>query len=220
MRRRVLLAGSSARSAPWCRTCRCRWCRAWRNACRATRRRGPLPGSCCPGGCEPTRTELRRCRRRRPARARRCEATRTRSPSAGIDGDAAIEERAPVPVRRFHSSPTRPSSAIHSFALAVALGRHRHAQRRDDGEHGGIGRVDREQRAHFRAVGRASECGSRWPHRAARSPSIPVTDTMRPMEESSGRPLSLLTGSCPASWFHSQALKPRSLANFASSSQR
>ena len=72
VRGRIASRGSRAGSAPWCRTCRCRWCQGWRGACRAARRRGPWPGSRCPGGCSrraPSGSGRRR--RRLPARPSR-----------------------------------------------------------------------------------------------------------------------------------------------------
>ncbi len=84
------------------------------------------------------------------------------------------------------------------FRVAFALGRNRDTQGRDDGEHDGVGSVDGEQCAHFRAV----VDGERT--RPVRRPSSrtmafePVTETMRPIEWSArvARQTGSWRGSC------------------------
>ena len=103
-----------------------------------------------------------------------------------IDRDAAIEGGARPP-------PALPQLADEAelgdpqLAFALALRRHRHAQRRDDGQHHRVGRLDGEQRAHLGPLGGpAAQRLSALTMRPSSSTMAlaPVTDTMRPIERS------------------------------------
>ena len=77
---------------------------------------------------------------------------------SGVNGDAAIEKRAPG-IGGLQQLADETELRDPDFVVAFALRWHRHAQGRDDREHGGIGGVDREQSSHFRAVGERTNAG-------------------------------------------------------------
>ena len=69
----------------------------------------------------------------------------------GINGDAAVECGASV-LSDFQQLADETELGDPHLAVALALGRHRHAQGRDDRKHDRIGRIDGKQGSHFRAV--------------------------------------------------------------------